>query len=211
MAKARNRIRTNDPVGLRNRLLDAAASAFQLAGYGATSIHDLIRVTGVTGGALHHHFPSKKSLALAVIDERVAAEVASTWIERVSDANSAAQGIIDVFDRVAAVLEEQGSVGGCPLGNLASELSSVDEDLRNALAGRYADWRDAIASKVASDMAAGRAHYAAGDACSFADVVIALFTGALTIGKAEQSTKALRAAELQLRRWMEADLQSSSA
>src|SRR4030095_9061208 len=57
MAKPRNRIRTNDPVVLRNRLLDAAAGAFQSAGYGATSIHDLLRATGVTGGALHHHLP----------------------------------------------------------------------------------------------------------------------------------------------------------
>lgn len=205
MPKARNRIRTNDPVGLRSRLLDAAANAFQSAGYGATSIHDLIRATGVTGGALHHHFPSKKSLALAVIDERVAAEVASTWIERVANAPTAGVGILSVFESVADALDKQGSVGGCPLGNMASELALGDDDVRRALAGRYADWRDAIVAKIKADRAAGRAAYAA-DPADFADVVIALFTGALTIGKAEQSTGALRAAARQLRLWMVADL-----
>jgi AcrR family transcriptional regulator len=206
MAKARNRIRTNNPVGLRNRVLDAATAAFQLSGYGSTSIHDLVRATGVTGGALHHHFPSKKSLAIAVIDERVAAEIASTWIERVQAAPSAARGIIDVFGAVGDALEAQGSISGCPLGNLASELSSEDEDFRTALAGHYDRWRDAISTRIRADQASGRAAYAGSDAAGFANVVIALFTGALTIGKAEQSTAALRSAERQLKAWMAADL-----
>jgi AcrR family transcriptional regulator len=206
MAKARNRVRTNDPVGMRNRLLDAAARAFQAAGFGATSIHDLIRMTGVTGGALHHHFPSKKSLALAVIDERVAPDVASTWIDRMAEAPTAARGIVSVFAAVGDSLEAQGSVSGCPLGNLASELSAADDDLRAALAAHYEIWRDATAAKIELDRSAGRAAYAGEDAKGFANVVIALFTGALTIGKAEQSTAALRAAERQLRAWMAADL-----
>jgi TetR/AcrR family transcriptional regulator, transcriptional repressor for nem operon len=206
MARPRNRIRTNDPAGMRSRVLDAAASAFQSAGYAATSIHDLIRLTGVTGGALHHHFPSKKSLALAVIDERVAAEVASTWIEQVQSAPSAAEGIVLVFDAVANVLDAQGAISGCPVGNLASELSSADEDLRSAIGQRYAEWRDAIVAKIEADLANGRADYARDDALGFASNVIALFTGALTIGKAEQSTDALRAAARQLRNWMAADL-----
>jgi AcrR family transcriptional regulator len=206
MAKTRSRIRTNDPVGLRNRLLDAAADAFQSAGYRATSIHDLMRATGVSGGALHHHFPSKKSLAKAVIDERVAAEVASTWIVRVAEADTAAQGIVAVFERVAEALEQQGSVGGCPLGNLASELALGDDELREAIAKSYVGWRTAIANKIEADRTRGRAAYASGDAAGFADVVIALFTGALTIGKADQSTNALRAAVRQLRDWMAADL-----
>src|SRR5262245_41463262 len=137
MAKARNRVRTNDPVGMRNRLLDAASGAFQSVGFGATSIHDLLRAAGVTGGALHHHLPSKKSLALAVIDERVALDVASTWIDRVAEAPTAAIGILSAFTAVADSLEAQGSISGCPLGNLASELSVADDDLRAALAAHY--------------------------------------------------------------------------
>jgi AcrR family transcriptional regulator len=206
MAKPRNRIRTNDPVGLRNRLLDAAAVAFQSAGYGATSIHDLIRTTGVTGGALHHHFPSKKSLALAVIDERIGAEVSSTWVDRIAAAPTAAAGILAVFETVVDALEERGAVSGCPLGNMASELALGDDELRSALAGRYSDWRGVIVGKIGADLAAGRAAYVSGDPAGFADVAIALFTGALTIGKAEQSTGALRAAASQLRAWMAADL-----
>lgn len=194
----RSKIRTNDPVGLRNRVLDAAARSFQSSGFAATSTHDLVRLAGVTGGALHHHFPTKKALALAVIGERVAAELGETWVATVRDAPSAAIGILQAFDTVAAALDAQGSVSGCPLGNLALELSLADADLRGALASEYRVWRDAIADRIRRDHEKGEASYAP-DPEAFANVVIALFTGAMTIAKAEQDTAALKAAADQLR------------
>src|SRR5829696_98656 len=72
---AGGRSRTNDPAGVRKRILDATADAFQKRGYHATSTHDIVRAAGVTAGALHHHFPTKKVLALNVIEERVAQAV----------------------------------------------------------------------------------------------------------------------------------------
>jgi len=81
------RTRQNDPEGLRARVLDAAADLFEVRGYHATSMKDLMQATGVSGGALHHHFPTKKSLALAVIADRVAPAV-STNVDR-SDSSSA--------------------------------------------------------------------------------------------------------------------------
>lgn len=194
----RSRIRTNDPAGLRNRVLDVAARSFQSSGFAATSTHDLVRMAGVTGGALHHHFPTKKALALAVIGERVAAELGETWVATVRDAPSAAAGILQAFDTVAAALDAQGSVSGCPLGNLALELSLADADLRGALASEYRVWRDAIADRIRRDREMGEASYAP-DPEAFANVVIALFTGAMTIAKAEQDTAALKAAADQLR------------
>ena len=194
----RARGRANDPVGMRNRVLDVAARSFQSDGFRATSTHDIAKGAGVTGGALHHHFPTKKALALAVIGERVATELASTWITTVRDASSAEEGMLQVFDSVIAILDAQGSVSGCPIANLTLELSLADADLRAALVGAYSNWRAAIADRIRLDHQAGRARYAA-DPESFANVVIALFSGAMTIAKAEQSSSALRACAEQLR------------
>jgi AcrR family transcriptional regulator len=202
----KRRTRTNDPAGMRNRVLDAAALSFQARGFGATSTHDIVRAAGVTGGALHHHFPTKKALALAVIGERVSPEVGETWVARVRDAPSAAEGILSAFDEVIAALDTQGSVSGCPLGNLALELSLADEDLRGALAGEYGKWRDAIAEKLRGDLAEGGAGFAAADADAFANVVVAMFSGAMAIAKAEQKSSALVACAGQLALIMKGDL-----
>ncbi|TIT74448.1 MAG: TetR/AcrR family transcriptional regulator, partial [Mesorhizobium sp.] len=140
--------RTNDPEGMRRRVLDVAEDSFQARGYHASSLGDLMAAAGVTGGALHHHFPTKKALALAVIDERVAAAVQETWVEPVRAAPSAREGVRTVFEAVAAQLERQGYVRGCPLNNLAHELSLADADFRIAMADIFAGWRRAIADKV---------------------------------------------------------------
>jgi AcrR family transcriptional regulator len=204
----KKRTRTNDPAGMRNRVLDVAARAFQARGYGATSTHDIVREAGVTGGALHHHFPTKKALALAVIGERVSPEVGETWVARVRDAATAAEGIVSAFEAVIGALDAQGHVQGCPLGNLALELSLADEDLRAALAGEYGKWRDAIAEKLRVDIADGRAGFAAGDPDAFANVVVAMFSGAMAMAKADQDSGALGACAGQLAEIMKEDLES---
>lgn len=188
--KRRRKKRTNDPEGMRKRLLDVAEASFQARGYHASSLGDLMAAAGVTGGALHHHFPTKKALALAVIEERVAAAVEETWIAPVQAAGSAREGVRMVFEAVAAELESQGFVRGCPLNNLAHELSLADPDFRLALAGIFAAWRQAIAGKARADQQAGREQGT--DAQRFAVLAVAAYSGAMSMAKTAQDAGVLR-------------------
>jgi len=184
------RKRINDPEGMRNKVLNVAEEAFQERGYHASSLGDLMAAAGVSGGALHHHFPSKKALALAVIDERVAAAVEETWIAPVLAAASAREGVRAVFEAVAAELEQQGFVRGCPLNNLAHELSLADPDFRTALAAIFAAWRQAIADKVRTDQQAGREQGT--DPQRFAALAVATYSGAMSMAKTAQDVGPLR-------------------
>ena len=187
---ARPRKRINDPEGLRRKVLDVAEESFQARGYHASSLGDLMAAAGVSGGALHHHFPTKKALALAVIDERVAAAVEETWIAPVLAAASARQGVRAVFEAVAAELEQQGFVRGCPLNNLAHELSLADPDFRTALAGIFSAWREAVADKIRADKQAGKEPDT--DPERFAALVIATYSGAMSMAKTAQDATVLR-------------------
>src|SRR5258708_28987159 len=133
MKPTSNRTRQNDPEGLRTRVLDAAADLFQVRGYHATSMKDLMQATGVSGGALHHHFPTKKSLALAVIADRVAPAVRRTWIDPIRAAPSLAKGIAGVFAEIVSAVDAQGRVAGFPLNNLALELVLSAPDFCSAV------------------------------------------------------------------------------
>ncbi|MFY2861094.1 TetR family transcriptional regulator [Mycobacterium sp. THU-M104] len=53
----------------RRRILDAAIDVFGDVGYAAAAWGTIIERTGMTKGALYHHFDSKESLASAIIDE----------------------------------------------------------------------------------------------------------------------------------------------
>ncbi|MCV3210216.1 TetR/AcrR family transcriptional regulator [Mesorhizobium sp. YC-39] len=175
---------------MRKRVLDVAEASFQARGYHASSIGDLMAAAGVTGGALHHHFPTKKALALAVIEERVAAAVEETWIAPMQAAGSAREGVRTVFEAVATELERQGFVRGCQLNNLAHELSLADPDFRIALAGIFAAWRQAIADKVGADQQAGGEQGT--DAQRFAALAVATYSGAMSMAKTAQDAGVLR-------------------
>ncbi|UVK53545.1 TetR/AcrR family transcriptional regulator [Mesorhizobium sp. AR02] len=186
----RPRKRVNDPEGMRRKVLDVAEIAFQARGYHASSLGDLMAAADVSGGALHHHFPTKKALVLAVIEERVAAAVEETWIAPVKTAASAREGVRAVFEAVAAELEHQGFVRGCPLNNLAHELSLADPDLRTALAGIFSAWRQAIADKVRADQQEGREQGT--DPERFAALAVATYSGAMSMAKTAQDATVLR-------------------
>lgn len=53
----------------RRKILDAAIDVFGEVGYAAAAWGTIIERTGMTKGALYHHFDSKESLASAIIEE----------------------------------------------------------------------------------------------------------------------------------------------
>jgi AcrR family transcriptional regulator len=53
----------------RRKILDAAIDVFGEVGYAAAAWGTIIDRTGMTKGALYHHFDSKESLASAIIEE----------------------------------------------------------------------------------------------------------------------------------------------
>jgi AcrR family transcriptional regulator len=191
---ASGRSRTNDPAGVRKKVLDATAESFQKRGYHSTSTHDIVRAAGVTGGALHHHFPTKKSLALAVIQERVAQAVEKNWMEPVRSARSAAEGVQTAFEQIASAFDNYKIILGCPLNNLALELSLTDSEFRDAIEEIFGSWREVIADKVRADFEDGIFD----DPDALATFVIASYSGAVAQAKAQQSTAPLRACAQQL-------------
>lgn len=180
------RIRSNDPEGVRRRILDAAFEAFQARGYHATSVQDLLQLGGLSGGALHHHFPTKKALALAVLRERVAQGIEATWIAPLREAASARDGIAQVLAAIRSELDRRGAVRGCPLGNMASELALADPDFQAVAAHLFAGWRKALAAKLREDGAPG-------DPDQLASIVVSAYSGAMAQAKAAQDSTPLAA------------------
>jgi AcrR family transcriptional regulator len=56
----------------RAQVLEAAAELFAARGYRGTSVKDVAERVGMTKGAVYFHFPSKESLAVAVVEEHYA-------------------------------------------------------------------------------------------------------------------------------------------
>jgi AcrR family transcriptional regulator len=206
MAHSRVRkVRSNDPEAMRRRVLDVAAAAFQARGYHSTSTHDIMREAGVTGGALHHHFPTKKALGLAVIRDRVGQAVEDTWIEPIRTAPTVADGICEVFGQLTAALDARGTVLGCPLNNLALELSLADPEFQQALQSIFERWQTALAEKLRADQAAGALTDVEPE--RLAAFIVAAYSGAMAMAKAKQSSGPLAVCARQLAAFLQPGLQ----
>ena len=196
--------RSNDPEAMRRRVLDAAAAAFQARGYHSTSTHDIMREAGVTGGALHHHFSTKKALGLAVIRDRVGQAVEETWIKPIRTAPTAAAGIRRVFEQIAATIDARGTVLGCPLNNLALELSLADPEFQHVVENVFERWQTAIAEKLRADHAAGALKNV--DPDDLATFIVAAYSGAMAMAKAKQSSEPLGTCAQQLAAFVQSGL-----
>ncbi|HWK94243.1 MAG TPA: TetR/AcrR family transcriptional regulator [Pseudolabrys sp.] len=181
--------RTNDPEGVRRRIVDAAYEAFVQRGYLATGMLEIRDMAAVSGGAMAHHFPAKRDLGLAVIRDRVADAVARTWIEPLDACADAPSAIDRIFAAIINELKRKGSVSGCPLNNMAMEIAAHDAGMREALDAVFLAWQQALRAKFKHDVKQGRAGDLHPD--RLATLVIAAYSGAIAMAKARQNVQPL--------------------
>jgi TetR/AcrR family transcriptional regulator, transcriptional repressor for nem operon len=140
----------------RDQILDAAGRLIHLQGYHCTSLDDVLRQSGVGKGNFYYHFKSKEDLGYAIIDRLVRGFVERTLEPAFADpeANPIAQ-IHGLLDRVHDTQRQRNCIGGCPMGNLASELSDVHEGFRKRLAEVFVAWRVRMAQALRRGQAEG--------------------------------------------------------
>lgn len=135
--------RTSDA---RERIVRKAARQFLTRSYDAVSVDELCAAADVRKGSFYYYFSSKSELAKAVVDfhvESLMARVADVPGESAADR---LHGIADAIGGIQDFFERRfGRVVGCPFGNLAAELSTVDDGLREHLAVAFTRWEAQIA------------------------------------------------------------------
>lgn len=188
--------RTNDPEGVRRRIVDTAFDAFVRHGYSATGLLEIRDKAKVSGGAMAHHFKAKRDLALAVIHDRIGPAVAQTWITPLGASADAPTAIDRVFAAIIAELTRNRAVSGCPLNNMAMEVAADHPDMRLALGAIFAAWQDALRAKFQADIDAGRARDL--QPHRMAALVIAAYSGAMAMAKTRQDVRPLVDAQAEL-------------
>lgn len=174
-------VKTEQPT--RDHILDAASRLMALGGYRATSLHDVLRASGVGKGNFYYYFRSKEELGFAIIDRLVHGFAERTLEPAFADAaaDPVAQ-IHDFLDRILDNQRQRNCVGGCPMGNLASELSDVHEGFRKRLAGVFLRWRVRLTGALERGQVAGCLRVDL-DPASLAQFIVAALEGAILLTK----------------------------
>jgi AcrR family transcriptional regulator len=137
---------TTHEVPTKVRLIAAARRLFLSRGYEATGVAEILRAAGVNSGSLYYFFKTKEELLLAVLDWYTAnlyPEVIDPVVARVVDPIERIFGVLKGYRQL---LTSTGCTIGCPIGNLALEMSEKSEAVRQKIALNFENWRKAIRS-----------------------------------------------------------------
>lgn len=133
----------------RQRILNAAFDEFYEHGFQGGSLNRIVAAAGATKGALFHHFAGKQALGYADVDEVIAPQLRERWLTPLQGSVDPARDLKRAFDsRVREDLESGVWLKGCPLNNLAQEMSHLDEGFHSRINGLYGEWRRAWAQAL---------------------------------------------------------------
>ncbi len=133
----------------RQKLLAAAFAEVYRHGFQAESLSAITAAAGSTKGALFHHFAAKQALGYAVVDELVGPLLLERWLAPLADAGDPITALQRAFRRhIRADVASGHWTQGCPMNNLAQEMSPLDEGFRTRLDRLYATWRETVADAL---------------------------------------------------------------
>jgi AcrR family transcriptional regulator len=144
-----------EPDRTREALVEAASREILRNGYRGASLDAILVKAGVTKGALYHHFTSKKELGYAVVDETIRGWFQRTWVEPLRATSDPVRGVAAVLRSVARAQPDAAWELGCPLNNLAQEMSALDEGFRTRLQSVFRSWWSAVGECLRRGQASG--------------------------------------------------------
>lgn len=180
-----------NPDQTRKRLLMAAFQEIHRNGFKRASLDSILDETGLTKGALYHHFPNKQALGYAVVDEVLCDIAHRVWIEPLRGRDDPVSALQELLQGLAAAPADDLLQHGCPLNNLSQEMSGLDEGFRARLDQVFSSWRDAIAACLEHGKNRGTVRRDI-DSKQAATFIIASLEGGLGMAKNARSIEVLK-------------------
>lgn len=175
----------------RQRLLLTAFEEMYQHGYQGLRIDSIVAKTQLAKGALYHHFPNKLALGYAIVEEVIMEQVLMRWarpLEAATDPITSLQALLREYSQQPA--DENGGFQGCPLNNLAQEMSAIDEGFQSRLRQVMDAWIGSFADALSRAKAMGQVR-ANIDPNLTAVYIMSCMQGAICTAKCMQSTELL--------------------
>lgn len=121
---------------MKERLLEAALDLIWHNSYAATSVDAICERAGAKKGSFYYFFKSKSELAAAALEadwNKKKAEMDTIFSPTVPPLERLDQYFEFVRDRLAEIQKKCGSILGCPLLSVGSEVSTQDQIVRETI------------------------------------------------------------------------------
>lgn len=122
----------NNKVSTREKLIETASILFQVKGYNATGLNEILAESGFPKGSLYYHFPKgKEQLALEAVHS-AGKKIKLNLIKSLDTNRDPAIAIARNLEHLAEVIDEEKKTRDMSISLLALETYLTSETLRKA-------------------------------------------------------------------------------
>ena len=176
------------------RILESARDLMNDSSCADAGVTAICEKAQVQEGSFYHYFESKQELTLSVIDAFYT-DMKESVLDKAFDPclpplTRLSRFIDMIIDNQISIYEQTGHVLGCPFGNLASELSTLDETIRKKLNGLFMNFKQLIRDTLQEAVDAGELKLA--DIDLKAEEFLAYFEGCMLLAKAQNDPTILQ-------------------
>jgi TetR/AcrR family transcriptional regulator, transcriptional repressor for nem operon len=159
----------------RQRIVRAAARAFNRRGFDGIGIADIMQDAGLTQGAFSAHFSSKEELIREAIDDafRVSVFLKQDWKDR---------SLEDMFREYLSVVHRDDAEDGCPASSLTADVSRLPRRMRERFLVHLSEILNSIESRLPDNVRAP-------DRRRVAMSLFALLLGSIQLSRVSRGTE----------------------
>jgi TetR/AcrR family transcriptional repressor of lmrAB and yxaGH operons len=164
-------------------LLRAAAKLFQLQGYSASGVNEIIRESSSPRGSFYYYFPDGKEQLAEETVRLTGGEIKELLAASFANASSFADGVDGICAGIAQWFAASAYTKGCPITSVHLEQSPQNPRLTAVCSEVFANWVGVVekhAHQQIPDIDAARAN-------ELAQALILSLEGAWILSRASQS------------------------
>ncbi|MEN8179891.1 MAG: TetR/AcrR family transcriptional regulator [Pseudomonadota bacterium] len=188
---------TRNPQQTRERLLQTAFQEIHAHGFQGMRVDEVLRQSGLQKGAFYHHFGSKIELGYAVLEEQIKPLLELIWIEPLVEIEDPVRDIPKMLESLGSRIPTSMHEHGCPLNNLAQEMSTQDEGFRERIYEIFNTWMEAFTAVFERAKQNGYIRDDV-DSCAVSRFVIAALEGCIGIFKVKNTPEQWTACQSQI-------------
>jgi AcrR family transcriptional regulator len=196
VAAVRKKAKNKKRPATQERLIEAAMELIHARGYHETSLAAIGERAKVNAGMLYYFFRTKERLLLAVLDRYVELLEPIIVQPALAATDDPIERVFAILDGYRQMLQQTECKVGCPIGNLALELSDAGQAVRERITLNFANWCRAIENCLD---AAGDALPADLDRARLSRFVLTVMEGGILQARGQRSVEPFDDAVAQLR------------
>jgi TetR/AcrR family transcriptional repressor of nem operon len=161
-----------------DKVLDIAEALVQTRGYNAFSYADISRAVGIRKASLHHHYPTKADLGLALVSRYRAAFLGA--LQNIEEKSESTPKRLERYTQLYGSVLRKGRM--CMCGMLAADVATLPRPMRESIADFFAENEDWLTRVLTDGKKRGEIQFD-GTPASMASFFVSSLEGAMLVAR----------------------------